>query len=72
MQGEARGELRLFFPPGEVGLEEGESPKCAVASFSSSSSTSNESQLDAGLSQPREEGLEAGLGLSEPAHPASR
>lgn len=66
MQGEARGEFLRFFPPGEVGLDDGESPKLMVVSFSSSSSTSKESQLEAGLSQPRDEGLEAGLGLSEP------
>lgn len=68
MQGEARGEFLRFFPLGDVGLEEGDSPKLMVASLKSSSSTSSESQLEAGLSQPREEGLEAGLGLREPGH----
>lgn len=57
-----------FLPPGDVGLEDGECEKFIVASFTSSSSTSRESQLEAGLSHPREEGLEAGLGLGELGH----
>lgn len=49
-----------------MGRDDGDRQKWVVASLSSSSSTRRESQLDAGLSQPREDGLEAGLGLRDP------
>lgn len=60
--------LLRFLPPGDVGLEDGEGAKFIGASLTSSSSTRRESQLEAGLSHPREEGLEAGLGLGELGH----
>lgn len=68
VSGKAKGVFLRFLAPGEVGLEDGECTKFIVVSFTSSSSTKRESQLEAGLSHPREEGLEAGLGLGELGH----